>query len=87
VTTMTATEFTRNISRVLDRMEHGDEEIVVLRNRHPVATLVPGAAKMRALEAFADLSGVLPDEEGERWIKDMHSFDRPAAKELSDPWA
>ena len=41
--TVTATEAARNFSRMLDLLEHGSEEIVVLRNNQPVAKLVPGA--------------------------------------------
>ncbi len=87
MTTIMATDFSRNISRWLDRLEHGGEEFVIVRNRHAVARLVPGAPEVRALDAFSDLLGVLPDKEGDVWIKDMRRFDRPAAQELNDPWA
>ncbi len=86
MTTMTASDFARNISRVLDRMEHGGDEIVVLRNRHPVAKLVPGTTEMRALEAFSDIYGILPEKEGAKWLKDAKSVDKPLSKELKDPW-
>ena len=87
MTTMTASDFARNISRVLDRMEHGGKEIVIVRNHRPVARLFPGASEVKALDAFSDLFGVLPEKEGEAWLSDMKSFDRPLSKELKDPWA
>ena len=65
--TVTATEVARNFSRVLDLLEHESEEIVVLRNNQPVAKLVPGAPRMTALEALADLFRTLPDAEGAAW--------------------
>ena len=65
----------------------GGEEIVIMRNRHPVAKLIPGAPEMRALDAFADLFGIIPDAEGKSWLNDMKTFDRKAdKKELADPW-
>lgn len=85
--TVTATEAARNFSRVLDLLEHGSEEIVVLRNNHPVAKLIPGAPRMTALEALADLYRTLPDEEGAAWLEDARHMDRRLRKQLRDPWA
>lgn len=85
--TLTATETARNFSHVLDMLEHGQEEVIILRNNHPVATMIPGAPRLSALEALSDLYGVLDDREGEAWIKDMKEFDRPLKREMHDPWA
>jgi len=85
--TVTATEAARNFSRVLDLLEHESEEIVVLRNNQPVAKLVPGAPRMTALEALADLHRTLSDEEGAAWLKDVRRVDRRLRKEIRDPWA
>lgn len=85
--TMTATEFARNLSRALDRVEHAAEEIVIVRNHHTVAKLVPGAPAMSAMEAFSDLYGILSDDEGSEWINDSNGSDRPLNKELRDQWA
>jgi prevent-host-death family protein len=87
VRTLTATEAARNFSRVLDALEHGSEEIVVMRNNQPVAKLVPGAPRMTALEALADLHRTLPDAEGAAWLKDARRADRGPRKEIRDPWA
>lgn len=87
MTTMTATELARNLSAVLDRLEHGSEEFLVVRSKHPVARLVPGAAHITAMEAFADLYGAIGAEEGEAWIRDCAAADRPLTQEIVDPWA
>jgi antitoxin (DNA-binding transcriptional repressor) of toxin-antitoxin stability system len=84
--TLSATEVTRSFSRILDSLENGGEEIVVTRNRHPVAKLVPGAPRMTALEALADIYRTLDDDEGEAWLTDMQGADRRLAREVRDPW-
>lgn len=85
--TMTATEAARKFSRLLDSMEHGGEEIVIVRNHHPVAKLSPGAARMNAIEALGDLHATLDDAEGEAWLKDIRKNKRLLAAEKRDPWA
>lgn len=85
--TMTATDIARGFSRVLDSLEHGGEEIVVVRNHHPVARIVPGAPRMTALEALSDLYRVLDDAEGELWAADSARADRLLVAEARDPWA
>lgn len=69
--TMTATEVARRFSRLLDSMEHGGDEIVILRNHHPVAKLSPGAARMNAIEALGDVYGMMEDAEGAVWLMDI----------------
>jgi prevent-host-death family protein len=87
MTLINATDLARNLSRVLDRLERGDEEIVIVRNNHAVGKLVPGAPRMTAAEALADLGGTLTPAEASQWKKDIAGFDRRAAREMSDPWA
>lgn len=84
---MTATEVSRKFSRLLDSLEHGGEEVVIVRNQHPVAKLVPGAPRMNALEALGDVYGVLEDAEGDGWLADIRKGDRMLAAEKRDPWA
>lgn len=84
---LSATEVARTFSRVLDSLEQGGEEIVVMRHNHPVATLVPGAARMTALEALADIHRTLDDSEGAAWLSDMQDADRLLVQEARDPWA
>ena len=84
---LTATEISRNFSRILDDLERGGEEIVIVRGKHPVARMVPGAPRLNALEALADLYHTIDDAEGSAWLKDMENADRQVKKEMRDPWA
>lgn len=85
--TMTATEVARGFSRILDKLERGGDEIVIIRNNHPVAKIVPGAPRMNAIEALGDLHGTLDDREGAAWLADIRKGDRKFAAEARDPWA
>ena len=85
--TMTATEVNRNFRRVLDALERGGGEIVVVRNHQPIARLIPGAPRLTALEALADLHHTLDDADGDAWLKDLRTADRPIKGEVRDPWA
>ncbi len=82
---LTATEISRNFSRVLDELERGSEEIIVMRGKHPVAKMVPGAPRLTALEALADLYRTLDDADGRTWLKDMANGDRQVRKETREP--
>jgi antitoxin (DNA-binding transcriptional repressor) of toxin-antitoxin stability system len=84
---MTATEASRGFSRLLDSLENGGEEVVILRNNHPVARLVPGASRMTALEALGDIYATLDDTEGEAWLRDARESSGLLAAERRDPWA
>jgi len=84
---LSATEVARNFSRVLDSLERGGEQVVVVRNKQPVATIVPGAPRMTALEALGDLYRTLDDAEGAAWLQDMKDAKRKGRREVRDPWA
>ena len=84
--TLTATEVARSFSRVLDSLEDGGEEIVVTRNKHPVAKIVPGAARLTAIEVLGDLYRTLEEVEGETWLEDIREGGRLLASETRDPW-
>lgn len=83
---MTDAEFASGVHRVLDEFEKSPEEVVIMRDDRPIARLVPGIPVMTAREAFGGLAGLLTDEEGEAWLRDMEGFDRPLSEELRDPW-
>jgi antitoxin (DNA-binding transcriptional repressor) of toxin-antitoxin stability system len=84
--TLTATELARNLSRILDSLEHGSEEIVIVRNKHAVAKLVPGAPLMTALEALSDLHRTLSYNEGETWLRDSRKIADAVDDGIGDPW-
>ncbi|MEA3436499.1 MAG: type II toxin-antitoxin system Phd/YefM family antitoxin [Thermodesulfobacteriota bacterium] len=82
---MTATEFAKNIKKTLDRVEFGGEEIIILRNNHKIARIIPGSPHMTALEAMADLYQTLPPDAAEDWIDDSR-IPTKLFEELRDPW-
>ena len=51
-----------------------------------MARLIPGAPIMTAREFLGDLYGLLSDDEGEAWLRDMKGADRRLDEELRDPW-
>ncbi|TAN40929.1 MAG: type II toxin-antitoxin system Phd/YefM family antitoxin [Nitrospirae bacterium] len=85
--TVSATEFSRNFSAIMDRVEHGHEEFIVVRNNHEVARIVPGPAFMTALEALADLYRTIPDSAGKDWLGDSRKSGKKMKDAVRDPWA
>jgi prevent-host-death family protein len=59
--TLSVTEVARNFRAVIDSVEHDQQEIVLVRNRRPVARLVPEAPCQIALEVFGDLYRALDE--------------------------
>lgn len=96
--TLTATEVARNFSRVLDEVERGQEEIVLMRNHRAVARLIPEPPAQTALEVLGDLYRTLDEESAEALAAAVTSL-RTAKRakrgkkapgtldELRDPWA
>lgn len=68
--TITATELSRNLRDVLDRLAIEHEEIIIERNHQQVARLIPGPGHQTALEAMSDLYRTLPMEAAEGWLED-----------------
>jgi hypothetical protein len=60
--TVLVAEAVRNFSVVLESLENEQEEILLVRNDHPVTRLVPEPESMDALSVFGDLHGTLDDE-------------------------
>ncbi len=85
--TVTATELARNFSALLDQVEHNSEELIVIRNNHEIARILPGPATMTALEAMGDLYRTLPSVAGEEWIKDARKGSKKLKDMVRDPWA
>ncbi len=87
MTTVTATELARNFRSMLDKVEFKHEELVVIRNNHEVARIIPAPARMTALEAMADIYRTLPEDAGEDWLKDGRKIETKSAGKVRDPWA
>lgn len=63
--TLSVTEVAHNFSAVLDAVERGQEEIVLVRNQRQIARLVPEAPRQDALSVFGDLYRTLDDDTAE----------------------
>lgn len=85
--TVTATELARNFREMLDRVEFKHEELVIVRNNHEVARIIPGPAAMTALEAMADIYRTLPEDAGKGWLKDSKKIKSKLSDKVRDPWA
>jgi antitoxin (DNA-binding transcriptional repressor) of toxin-antitoxin stability system len=59
MTEMTVTEFSRNMRTTLDRIEHGREEVILVRNNVQIARILPGSPRLNALQALGDVYSVL----------------------------
>jgi prevent-host-death family protein len=83
--TITVTEFAKNLKKVLDRVEFGGEEIIIVRSNHKIARLIPGSPHMTALEAMADLYRTIPPAAAVDWLEESRLPGR-VAEEIRDPW-
>ena len=64
---ITVVEAASNLSAVLSEMARTDEEVVLVRDNHQVARIVPEPAPQTALEVMGDLYNVLETEAAEAW--------------------
>lgn len=81
---LTATEFTRRFKTILDLVEYHGEEVVLIRNNHKVARIIPGSPHLTAIEAMSDLYRTLPESAADEWEKDSRITGN--LDELKDPW-
>jgi len=82
---MTATEFAKNIKKTLDRLEFGREEIILVRNNHKIARIIPGSPHLTAIEAMADIYRTLTPEAAKDWWADSR-LEGKLVSEMRDPW-
>lgn len=85
--TVTATELARNFREMLDRVQFRHEELVIIRNNHEVARLIPGPSTMTAIKAMSDIYRTLPEKAGEGWLRDSRQLDKRFVNKVRDPWA
>ena len=89
VVSLKLAEAVRNFSAVLVSLESEQEEILLVRNDHPVARLVPEPESMDALGVFGDLHGTLDEETADemlRGIEASRSNSNMTLKQLRNPW-
>ena len=88
--TLTVTELARNFSAVLDGVERSQEEVMLVRNRRPIARLVPEPPAQNALEVLGDLYRTLDEDTASALaaaIEGAKKGGRGKLDELRDPWA
>ncbi len=87
---VSATEFARNFSRMLDQVEHQGVTIAIVRNRKQVATVLPKLRQQGAMEAFGDLYRPLKGTVKDDWMADSRRVGRAFKGRLGgkrqDPW-
>jgi len=87
---VSATEFARNFSRMLDQVEHQGITISIVRNQRQVASVVPQLRIQTATEAFGDLFRPLESSVTDDWMRDINrvaaSLKGGVAEEGRDPW-
>lgn len=87
---LTVTEVARNFSSVLDGVERRQEEVVLVRNRRPIARLVPEPPAQNALEVLGDLYRTLDEDTASALAAAIEGARKgPGGRlgELRDPWA
>lgn len=88
--TLTVTEVARNFRAVLDAVEHGQQEVLLMRNARHVARLVPETPEQNALEVFGNLHRTLDDDAAEALsaaLTATRKGKRGRVSELRNPWA
>ena len=84
---ITATEFARNLRKVIDRVCETGEEFVVERGRRPVVKVSAVPERQTAQEVLGDLFRVLPDGFGDDWLRDARHGSEGLKDDVRDPWA
>lgn len=85
--TVTATELARNFRAMLDNVEFKHEQLIIIRNNHEVARVIPGPATMTAVEAMTDIYHTLSEDTAKGWLKDSRKHKKTLRDEVRDPWA
>jgi len=84
---MTVEQVMGDFGAVLNRVERDHEEILVVRENHHVARIVPEPASQTALEVLGDLYQALDDRAADAWSKAIASLrTRGTLGELRQSW-
>ena len=81
---ISVTDFSRNLRKMFDRIEHQKEEIILIRNNQQIARILPGSSHRTAIEAMADLYKMIPLEAGDTWLEDSRMTE--TLDELENKW-
>ena len=86
---LSVTEAARDFSAVMDDVERGREEIILVRDRKTIARLVPELPAQNALEVLGDLYGTLDDKTADALTKAIRRSRKGKGKSLGNlrnPW-
>ena len=87
---VSATEFARNFSQMLDQVEHLGVTIAIVRNHKQVATVIPQLRHQSAMEAFGDLYRPLSGPIVDDWMADIEHVNKALKGRIGgkseDPW-
>src|ERR1041385_6695116 len=89
VKTITVTEAARNFSKVLDEVERGQKEIVLVRNHREIVRLVPETSAQSALEILGDLYRTLDEKTADSLLKGIKRGRKRKGikiRALRNPW-
>jgi antitoxin (DNA-binding transcriptional repressor) of toxin-antitoxin stability system len=88
---VTATEFARNFSQMLDQVEHHGVTLSIVRNHKQIATVSPRLKPQTAMELLGDIYRPLDGPVDDNWMADIRRMDEVIApgllENLRDPWA
>jgi hypothetical protein len=82
---MSVTDFARNLRNVFDRIEHAGMEIILHRNKHRIARIIPGSPHLTAREAMDDLYRTLSGDAAATWLAESR-LANTVKEEAYDPW-
>lgn len=83
---ISATDLSRNLSKILDDLEFRGGEIVIVRNKYPIARMIARSSQMTALEAMSDLFRTLPEDAAESWVAQGKELRNTLSGKVNDPW-
>lgn len=87
---VSATEFSRNFSQMLDQVEHQGITISIVRNQRQIALVVPQQRMQTAAEAFGDLYRPLEGAVKDDWMADIKRANKNLKGDVfekgRDPW-
>ena len=81
---MTVTEFAKKLKKAFDLVEYKGEEIVLIRNNHKIARILPGSPHLTALEVMSDLFRTLPEDAAKGW--EQAGRTTSTIDEMKNPW-
>ena len=86
MTRVSVSDLSHGLNALLERLERDGETIVVVRDNHPIARIVPELPRRDALEVMNNLYGIITPEAAEHWVE-VGKLRRTLDQETRDPWA